>query len=63
MTAKTLARFAESFDYAMWITRADSASPWSRIPARTIERYIECPQYFREAVNDRFQISLANNAP
>jgi integrase len=30
---------------------------------QTTERYIGCRQNFREAVNDRFQISLANNAP
>jgi hypothetical protein len=30
---------------------------------QTTERYIGCLQNFREAVNDRFQISLANNAP
>jgi hypothetical protein len=29
---------------------------------QTTERYIGCSQKFREAVNDRFQISLANNA-
>ena len=29
---------------------------------QTTERYIGCRQKFREAVNDRFQISLANNA-
>ena len=30
---------------------------------QTTERYIGCRQKFREAVNDRFQISIANNAP
>jgi integrase len=30
---------------------------------QTTERYIGCRQNFREAVNDRFQISLANHAP
>jgi integrase len=30
---------------------------------QTTERYIGCRQNFREAVNDRFQISLANNPP
>jgi len=30
---------------------------------QTTERYIGCRQNFREAVNDRFQISLVNNAP
>jgi integrase len=30
---------------------------------QTTERYIGCRQNFREAVNDRFQISAANNAP
>jgi integrase len=30
---------------------------------QTTERYIGCRQNFREAVNDRFQISLANKAP
>jgi integrase len=30
---------------------------------QTTERYIGCRQNFREAVNDRFQLSLANNAP
>lgn len=30
---------------------------------QTTERYIGCRQKFREAVNDRFQISLASNAP
>jgi integrase len=30
---------------------------------QTTERYIGCRQNFRDAVNDRFQISLANNAP
>ena len=30
---------------------------------QTTERYIRCRQNFREAVNDRFQISLANHAP
>jgi integrase len=30
---------------------------------QTTERYIGCRQNLREAVNDRFQISLANNAP
>jgi len=30
---------------------------------QTTERYIGCRQNFRDAVNDRFQISLAKNAP
>jgi integrase len=30
---------------------------------QTTERYIGCRQNFKEAVNDRFQISLTNNAP
>jgi integrase len=30
---------------------------------QTTEQYIGCRQNFREAVNDRFQISLANNVP
>ena len=30
---------------------------------QTTERYIGCRQNFREALNDRFQISHANNAP
>jgi integrase len=30
---------------------------------QTTERYIGCRQKLREAVNDRFQLSLANNAP
>ena len=30
---------------------------------QTTERYIGCRQNFREAVNDRFKISLANDTP
>ena len=30
---------------------------------QTTERYIGCRQNFRKAVNDRFLISLPNNAP
>jgi hypothetical protein len=34
----------------------------SRATVQTTERYIGCRQNFKEAVNDRFQISLANHA-
>ena len=37
--------------------------PLGHASVQTTERYIGCRQNFREAVNDRFQISLANNAP